>query len=84
MNRLSFVRNKMIRSATLIVVVVFGVTSIIASNGDDEPSLNTIVFHSGEPGPHSIYIIDANGSKLKRLTTPPAQAEDTFPVWSPD
>ena len=84
MNGLSPMMNKMIRSTALIVVVVFGVASIIASNGDDEPSLSTIVFHSDEPGPNSIYSIDASGSNLKRLTTPPAQAEDTFPVWSRD
>ncbi|MBI3772847.1 MAG: PD40 domain-containing protein [Gammaproteobacteria bacterium] len=84
MNGLSLITNKMIHSVALMLVVTFGVASIIASNGDNEPSLSTIVFHSDEPGPNSIYTIDASGNNPKRLTTPPAQMEDTFPVWSPD
>ncbi len=76
---------KAARAAGLVIVAALGLTSIIASNGEEEePSLSTIVFHSDEEGGYSLYGIESDGERLTRLTTPPANAEDTFPVWSPD
>lgn len=73
------------RGAGLVVVAVLGLASIIASNGEEEePSLSTIVFHSDEAGGNSLFSIESDGERLTQLTTPSAQTEDTFPVWSPD
>ncbi len=41
-----------------------------------------IVFASNRHGNYEIYVVDANGSDLKRLTEEPA--DDRHPVWSPD
>ena len=41
-----------------------------------------IVFASNRHGNYDIYVVDPNGSDLKRLTEEPA--DDRHPVWSPD
>lgn len=47
------------------------------------PSGTRIVFSGGQPGePPSIYSIDRDGSKLRRLTAPAREAQ--YPAWAPD
>ena len=45
-------------------------------------TLGLIVFSSDRDGNNEIYVMDATGSKLTRLTN--HLASDTFPSWSPD
>ena len=72
------------RTIATIVVIGIGVGGIIASNGNDKPSLSSIVFHSNEEGRNRIYWIDADGSHLTKITDPSVQVEDTYPAWSSD
>ena len=44
--------------------------------------LGKIVFASNRHGNYEIYVLNANGSDLKRLTE--ETADDRHPVWSPD
>jgi Tol biopolymer transport system component len=46
------------------------------------PRLNKIVFTSMLDGQKEIYVMDADGANLTRLTNHPA--EDLLPAWSPD
>jgi Tol biopolymer transport system component len=72
------------RAIGAIVVIVIGVGGIIASNGNDEPGVSTIVFHSNEEGRNKIYMVDASGSDQRKITDPSGQIEDTYPAWSRD
>jgi 7,8-dihydropterin-6-yl-methyl-4-(beta-D-ribofuranosyl)aminobenzene 5'-phosphate synthase len=52
-----------------------------ASGLDWSPDGSRIVFESNRDGDSEIYLVDADGSSLKQLTT--NQGEDWWPVWSP-
>lgn len=57
-------------------------------NGDEFPSFSpdgeTIVFVSRRQGNDSLYLIDRDGSNLRRLTAPLTDGGDSWPCWSPD
>lgn len=74
------------RILAIITVVGVGIGGIIASNdnGDDQPGLSTIVFHSNAEGRNKIYRVEANGANLMKVSDPGGQAEDTDPAWSPN
>jgi hypothetical protein len=44
-------------------------------------NVNKIAFASDRDGNHEIYVMNADGSKQKRLTNNPAR--DRWPCWSP-
>jgi TolB protein len=56
------------------------------SNEDTAPALSPdgrrVAFMSRRDGNWEIYVVDADGANLRRLTDDPA--EDGLPVWSPD
>ena len=41
-----------------------------------------IVFSSNRDGNYEIYVMNANGSRLRKVTNHPEK--DDFPVWHPD
>jgi uncharacterized membrane protein len=49
---------------------------------DWSPNGNRIAFTSNQDGNNEIYLLNADGSGLQRLTNDPAN--DQFPSWSPD
>jgi Tol biopolymer transport system component len=49
------------------------------------PDGSIIAISAGEPGPSGIFLIDIDGTNLRRVTTaPPAPAIDNLPAFSPD
>ncbi|MFN2291266.1 MAG: TolB family protein, partial [Anaerolineae bacterium] len=46
------------------------------------PNGGQVVFHSDRDGNWEVYVINADGSWLRRITTNPTT--DMNPVWSPD
>jgi Tol biopolymer transport system component len=58
----------------------------VSSDGDFAPSWSSdgrfIVFFSARDGNYELYIMNADGSDVRRLTNHPA--DDTYPVWLPD
>lgn len=46
------------------------------------PDGQRLAFHSNRAGNHDIYVMDANGRNVQRLTFNPAM--DMHPAWSPD
>jgi Tol biopolymer transport system component len=47
------------------------------------PDGSKIAFESNRDGNYQIYVMNADGSNVKRLTTDPS-LEDSSPAWSPD
>lgn len=72
-----------LRSATIALADIQVLTS---SDRDTAPAPSPdgkkIAFMSQQEGNWDIYIVDANGSNVQRLTDDPA--EDGLPAWSPD
>jgi hypothetical protein len=56
-------------------LAVFVVGCVAACDG------RSIVFASNRDGNSELYVMNADGSRQRRLTRDPA--EDDFPVWSP-
>lgn len=48
------------------------------------PNGRRIAFASTRDGWMSIYIMNADGTDIQRVTTPPDQGSDRYPAWSPD
>ena len=46
------------------------------------PNCSKIAFHSDRDGSYEIYVMDADGTDITRLTNNPA--DDGDPTWSPD
>ena len=61
---------------------VVAVTAVEDAYGHWSPDGRRIVFQSNRTGQWDIFVIDADGSTLRRLTDHPAH--DRTPVWSPD
>ncbi|MDO8991227.1 MAG: hypothetical protein Q7U91_16500 [Sideroxyarcus sp.] len=65
-----------------------GVTNLTGGNAGNNgfpyfsPDAQQIVFRSGRDGNHEIYLMDADGSNVRRLTA--NEATDTMPSFSPD
>jgi hypothetical protein len=57
-------------------------------NGDERPSFSpdgeTIVFVSRRQGNDSLFLVNADGTDLRRLTSPTTDGGDSWPAWSPD
>jgi hypothetical protein len=81
-------RGKVATIATTLAALVAGaaaVTTPAAARGTDRDEIlgrNVIVFGSLRAGNDDIYVVNANGSRERRLTTDPAF--DSAPAPSPD
>ncbi|MEN8239502.1 MAG: hypothetical protein ABFR53_09900, partial [Actinomycetota bacterium] len=57
-------------------------------NGDELPAISsdgsTVVFTSRRSGNESLYLIDSDGTDLRRLTGPISDGGDSWAQWSPD
>lgn len=57
-------------------------------NGDElaalSPDGTSVVFTSRRSGNDSLFLIDADGTNLRRLTAPLTDGGDSWPSWSPD
>jgi hypothetical protein len=57
-------------------------------NGDELPAISpdgsTVVFTSRRSGNESLYLIDSDGTDLRRLTAPISDGGDSWAQWSPD
>lgn len=76
-------------AAALAVIVVSGLTGCGGggagagvANGVWSPDGNKVLFVSSRDASREIYVINADGSNLVRLTN--NAAEDRYPCWSPD
>jgi Tol biopolymer transport system component len=79
-------RAKVIVTLTLLCTVLSGFAC--GGGGEEEtatptpgPAQNKIAFSSFRDGDYEIYVMDADGSNLTRLTN--HQAQDKHPAWSP-
>ncbi len=57
-------------------------TATVTTVGRLPVAAERIAFHSDRDGNPEIYVMDADGSNVTRLTNDPA--DDGFPTWSPD
>jgi TolB protein len=72
-----------IRSANLIFSDLQAITEVDVDTAPaPSPDGRRVAFMSRRAGNWDIYIVDADGSNLQRLTDDPA--EDGLPTWSPD
>jgi TolB protein len=72
------------RLSTALLVLIFLLAnkiSVLPACGDSKPG-GKIVFQSDACGNKEIFIIDADGSNLQRLTN--TGADSLYPGWSPD
>ena len=67
-----------------LLVVLSAVLALAAAcgGGESAPAAGKIVFTSSRDGNAEVYVVDADGSGLRRLTDNPAS--DFFFAWSPD
>jgi Tol biopolymer transport system component len=74
-------------AARLRIVDLDGSDPVDLTDGDDfdpswSPDGSSVVFTRTVGGNADVYVIDADGSNLRRLTNDPAA--DRSPAWSPD
>lgn len=54
----------------------------LAAQGTSAVAIGEIAFTSNQRGNYDIYIINTDGSNMRRLTE--SAADETYPAWSPD
>jgi Tol biopolymer transport system component len=71
--------------AGLAVLLAAGMLeSVRAADATAAPAEARVVFSSTRGGTWAIWIVKPDGSDLRQLTKPPAEAQDVDPVFSPD
>ncbi len=70
------------RGSVLIVVLLLSVFGTLAQAGDDRTPTEQIAFVSERDGDDEIYIMDADGGSVQRVTD--NVVDDWYPAWSPD
>ena len=67
---------------TLLLVLALAALLVLSCSDGDDPSQARIAFISERDGNAELYVINADGSGLKRLTE--TEGGESFPSWSPD
>ena len=68
-------------AALLLVMCLAALLTACGGNGEGGPAAGRIAFTSTRDGNGEIYIMNADGSNVTRLTNNPAN--DDRPIWSP-
>lgn len=83
--RIAFGSNRGDGSPRIYVMNADGSNPVPLTNGGDpawSPDGSRIAFSSNQGGPFGIFVMNADGSGITRLTTP--DYSDAQPAWSPD
>jgi Tol biopolymer transport system component len=70
------------RRAVYLLLILWPLLAFVSSGYSQTENRGRIAFYSTRDGHHEIYVIDADGGNLRRLTF--GDANNNCPAWSPD